>query len=302
MADTGAWSSHRMSGECQSSVCVGKCRVLLLGPCLSAQGPVLVCIILSARCHKLLGPGGRDPVAQGPTQPASLSCGGRPSLRSAESRGRCWEGRREAGVPADLHGLPDLRHSLQRWCTPAAAAAVAAAAGPTEGAPPEEEPQEEEPRGEEPWEEAPWEEAPWEEAPTEEASTEKELGVAGAWAAGVAAARPTAGVWARAPAPAGAPRCAGASPVPGARAQSAGSAAALSGAHKAPPRASGPTTNSEGGAGGVPSSPSSFTGRHTRPLSRSSRPRPFPKHLLSSTPEHPLHTRLALQPKICREG
>ena len=71
----------------------------------------------------------------------------------------------------------------------------------------------------------------------------------GVWAAG-------AGAWAQA----GVPLCAGASPFPGAPALSVGvAAAARTGSHRAPPRASGPTTNSEGGARGVPDPPDSFT-------------------------------------------
>lgn len=117
--------------------------------------------------------------------------------------------------------LADPKCSLQRcFTTPPPAAAVAAAA-----------PWEEELGVEEAWGAGAWGAAVW---------------AAGVWAAEAGAAGPAAGAWAWTAVPPGAPRCAGASPIPGARAPSAGAAvAARSGSHKAPPRASGPTTNSE---------------------------------------------------------
>lgn len=116
--------------------------------------------------------------------------------------------------------LADPKCSLQRWFTTRPAAAVAAAAS-----------WEEELGVEEAWAAGVWGAAVW---------------AAGLWSAEAGAAEPAAGAWAWTAVPAGAQRCAGASPIPGARAPSAGVAvAARSGSHKAPPRASGPSANSE---------------------------------------------------------
>lgn len=213
VTDTGVWSSSRMSGECQSSVSIGEDPGLSLGRGWTAG----------------------NNVPQIPGQ--SWERSSQPQAgKSSWAMGS--ESQRATFLPLLAAGWPSPPQAESRWAGPQrglpwdcrvphrlpdpkcslqrwCTTAAAGAATAAEGAP---------------WEPVPWEAAHWEVA----------LGPTGAWAAGA---------WARA----GARWCAGASPVLGAPVPSAGAAATAQAAScKSPPRASGPTTNSERGTPDVP--------------------------------------------------